>query len=376
MRKVCHMTSAHPSEDVRIFHKECTSLAKAGYDVYLVTRGESYEKNGVHIVGVGYPSGGRLNRMTTFSRKIYKAALAIDADIYQFHDPELLPYGLKLKKNGKKIIFDSHEQYAAQLKNKPYLPHWCCLMLAAIYKVYESCVLRKLDGVIFPCTINGRNPFQSCCPQVATISNAPMLDEMYDQYDSSVIKWPRSVCHIGSLTHNRGITHLVKAAALADCTLYLGGLFESAEYEAQIRVMPEFANVKYLGKLDRNAVVETLQKSQIGAATLLDVGQYYQIETFATKVYEQMSFGLPSVLNASQYNQKVAQQYGMGICVDPENAGEIAEAIRYLLDHPEEAKQMGENGRRAVKEEFNWDVEEKKLLSFYEKILKEKGNGA
>ena len=44
MVKVCHMTSAHGEEDVRIFHKECVSLANAGYDVYLVECGESREK--------------------------------------------------------------------------------------------------------------------------------------------------------------------------------------------------------------------------------------------------------------------------------------------------------------------------------------------
>ena len=95
MVKVCHMTSAHDPEDIRIFCKECVSLKQAGYDVYLVTRGESYEKNGVHLVGVGYPKGGRLSRMTTFAKKVYDTALKIDADIYHFHDPELLPYGCR-----------------------------------------------------------------------------------------------------------------------------------------------------------------------------------------------------------------------------------------------------------------------------------------
>ena len=104
MIKVCHMTSAHGPEDVRIFHKECVSLARAGYDVYLVERGDSYEKNGVHIVGVGQPSGGRLSRMTSFAKKVYQAALALDADIYHFHDPELLPYGLKLKRDRKSVV--------------------------------------------------------------------------------------------------------------------------------------------------------------------------------------------------------------------------------------------------------------------------------
>jgi len=45
--------------------------------------------------------------------------------------------------------------------------------------------------------------------------------------------------------------------------------------------------------------------------------------------------------------------------------------IRYLLEHPEEMRRMGENGRRAVKEEFNWGVEEKKLFALYEEILKD-----
>ena len=105
-------------------------------------------------------------------------------------------------------------------------------------------------------------------------------------------------------------------------------------------------------------------------ATLLNIGQYNQYDNLATKVYEYMSLGLPVVLTRAPYNEKMMAQYRFGICVDPTNVDEIAAAIRYLLDHPDEARQMGENGRRAVKEEFNWGVEEKKLLALYEDILK------
>ena len=81
--------------------------------------------------------------------------------------------------------------------------------------------------------------------------------------------------------------------------------------------------------------------------------------------------GLPVVCNASPFNQAVVEHYHCGICVDPENLEEVAGAIRYLLDHPEEARKMGENGRRAVKEKFNWGIEEKKLLALYTDILAE-----
>lgn len=370
MTKVCHMTSAHPVEDVRIFHKECVSLAKAGYEVYLVERGESYEKDGVHIVGVGDIPASRRKRMTEGAKKVYETAKALDADIYHFHDPELLPYGLKLKKAGKKVIFDSHEKYIEQIQNKPYLPAWCRSLIADAYGTYERSVLRKIDGLIFPCLKDGVNPFAGQCSHIAAVNNVPILAETYDHYVPDVEKEPRSICYVGGLTYNRGITHLVKAAAKADCTLYLGGPFDSAQYQQETLSLPEAAHTKYLGILNRPQVMQLLQKCQIGMATILNVGQYNQYDNLATKVYEYMALGIPSILSRSSYNEKVVAQYQFGICVDPSNVDEIAEAIRYLLGHPDEARRMGENGRRAVKEEFNWGVEEKKLLALYEDILK------
>ena len=79
--------------------------------------------------------------------------------------------------------------------------------------------------------------------------------------------------------------------------------------------------------------------------------------------------GLPVICTNFVRWKGCVDRWHCGICVDPENVDEIAAAIRYLLDHPDEARQMGENGRRAVKEEFNWGVEEKKLLALYEKLL-------
>lgn len=369
MVNVCHMTSAHQPEDGRIFRKECVTLAKAGYQVYLVERGESYDKSGVHIVGIGTVTGGRLERMLRVSRRVYEKALEIDADIYHLHDPELLPYGLKLKRKGKKVIFDSHEKYTDLMRDKPYLPRWSMGLVAGAYGAYEWYVLRRIDGLVFPCLKDGKHPFEGRCRHITTVNNVPLKEELYDRYDSSVPKYERSVCHIGSLSHNRGITHLVKAAAAAGCTAYLGGPFSTPSYQAEVGALPEYSSVRYLGVLDRERVLDTLQRCQVAMATLLNVGQYNQYDNLATKVYEYMSLGLPVVLTRSPYNQKVMERYRFGICVDPENVEETASAIRYLLDHPEEARQMGENGRRAVETEFSWDTEAGKLLALYEEIL-------
>ena len=369
MIKVCHMTSAHAPEDVRIFHKECASLAAAGYDVYLVAHGESYEKNGVHIVGIGAKPQGRLSRMTQSAKRVYQKALELDADLYHFHDPELLPYGLKLKRKEKKVVFDSHEMYTAQIRNKTYLPRWCANIIAWVYGMYEHTVLKRLDGLIFPCLKDGKHPFAGKCNRVVTVDNVPMLHELYDHYDPAVEKQTNSIVHVGSLSYARGITHMVKAADKAGCTAYLAGAFSPSTYQAELEALEEYRAVQYLGKLDRAGVRNVLQSAEVGMATLLNIGQYNQYDNLATKIYEYMSLGLPVVLTRAPYNEKIIQRLQFGICVDPENVDEIAAAIRYLLDHPEEARQMGENGRRAIKEEFNWDVEKEKLLSLYQDIL-------
>ena len=105
--KICHLTSAHPQEDIRIFHKECASLAAHGYETYQIACGKTYEKMGVHQIGIGDRDAGKLGRIIKTARRVYKKAVELNVEIYHIHDPELMPYAVKLKRRGKKWIFDS-----------------------------------------------------------------------------------------------------------------------------------------------------------------------------------------------------------------------------------------------------------------------------
>lgn len=90
-----------------------------------------------------------------------------------------------------------------------------------------------------------------------------------------------------------------------------------------------------------------------------------------TKIFEEMMAGLPVVCTDFVLWREFVERWHCGLCVDPADSDGIAEAVQYLLDHPVEARRMGENGRKAVEKEFNWSVEEKKLLALYEEILSE-----
>lgn len=369
MTKVCHMTSVHPPGDPRIFHKECVSLAQAGYEVYLVQRGENGEEKGVHIVGVGEPPAGRLKRMTSFSKKVYRAALALDADLYHLHDPELLPYALKLKRKGKKVVFDSHEDTLESILEKEWIPAPARKGMYLWFRNQQERVCREIDAVV-TVTPHLVKFFKALNPRTVQIANFPI-------WDGSV---PPAAPQPGTLAFAGGISRqwnhhtIIKALEkLPDCRYRLCGPIEGA-YLQELEALPAWERVEYLGRIPHAEVAGLLSESAVGMAALsyLRNSDWRNGTMGNTKIFEEMMAGLPVVCTDFVLWREFVDRWHCGLCVNPDDPEAIANAVRYLLNHPDEARQMGENGRKAVKEEFNWGPEEKKLLTLYEEILNEK----
>lgn len=369
MIKICHVTSAHNSDDARIFQKECVSMARNGYDTYLVARGDSREEKSVHVIGMGDQKGGRLSRITTFARTVYKKALSLDCDIYHLHDPELLPYAVRLHNNGKKVIFDSHECYPIQIAEKDYIPRCLRWLLSSLYKMYETYVFKKINAVIIPCTINGVNVLEGRSRSNALISNEVNL---YDfRIEPRSANSNRIVCYTGALSENRGITNLIKATYQANAVLYLAGKFSSPEYQHTLEGMKEYSCVKYFGIVDHEEVKKIYRASSAGAQVILPVGQYYAGDVLGVKVAEYMAMELPVILSDSPYMKKTMETYRYGICVNPCSIDEIASAIDKITGNTKLAEELGKNGRRAVELHFNWQVQERKLIALYEKLIED-----
>lgn len=363
MVKVCHFTSVHQATDGRIFEKECCSLAKAGYDVYLVAPNAKKEiKNGVHIVGVSIPNKGRLYRMLHATKLIYNEAVSLDADIYHFHDPELLRFALKLKSKGKKVIFDSHEYYGYQIKEKKYLSKFLMSIIAAIYIQIETFICKRIDAVIQVCTINGHNYFENRSKKNIFITNVPKLNILSFQTEKSVDA--RSVVYVGGLTYNRGVTYLIEAVGRSNTNLILAGKMAD-NYATVIKQIKGFEKVSLEGQVSQEEVYVLLNNAFIGASTLLKVGQYGKLDVLPTKIYEYMAMGLPVIMSDTSYNIKINNLEQFGVCVDPTNINDIAAAIDFLLSNPEIAKKLGENGRNLIEKKYNWEMEEQKLLNLY-----------
>lgn len=370
MKKICHVTSAHPRYDRRILHRECVSLQEAGYDVTLVVNDtvENEKYKGVSIVStkVSYENN-RLKRMMSGVKNVYKKAVEVDAEIYHIHDPELLRIALKFKRKGKKVIFDSHEDYFSQIKEKKYLPKIFRGLLARVYYVYESYVLKQIDAVVSPAKMESKN-LEDRALQVAYVDNRPRVDEFLLKEGIESEK-REGVCYAGGLTYERGILHAAMAAVQAEVPLYLAGSFSSDIFKEEVLQGERAKYVHYEGILNKEEVYSLYGKCAIGLCTLLRVGQYAIMPNLPTKVYEYMAMGMPVILSDIPSTRRLIEKYKFGLLVNPDQPEDIAEKITYLLAHPDEMKAMGEKGKQLVLTEWNWSKEEEKLLWLYKEIL-------
>ncbi|PSS47912.1 glycosyltransferase family 4 protein [Pseudomonas sp. BBP2017] len=371
--KIAHLTSAHPRYDTRIFLKECRSLAIAGYSVHLVVadgKGEEI-KELVSIHDVGRPIG-RLNRMITTTQRVYERAVKIDAEIYHLHDPELLPVGLRLKRLGKKVIFDAHEDLPKQLMGKPYLNKVSRTVLSNVFRVFERLVCKRFDAIV-TATPFITEKFQLINSVSVTVNNFPLLGEL----SGGEIDWSektKSVSYIGGIASIRGISQVVSAMALvkSGARLQLGGRFSESSVEVIAKADPGWERVDELGFIDREGVRDALSRSVAGLVTFLPAPNH--VDAQPNKMFEYMSAGVPVIASNFPLWREIIEGNSCGVCVDPLQPRQIAEAVDYLIENPDLAEEMGRSGQRAVHEKYNWSIEEKALLGLYDRLAKKRNS--
>lgn len=362
--KICHVTSVHPALDGRIFRKECSSLAKK-YEVYLIAPNtNSRDENGVHICGVDLPKS-RIKRIRSLD-KVYMKMMEVNADIYHFHDPELMPIGLKAKKAGKKVIFDSHEDVPVQIAERESIPKLFRRIIYSAYSLYEKYALKRYDAIV-SVTPSIVERLRKINPNISQITNYPILKEFVDNRS-----WQKYICFTGGVSPQWMHDSIIRSIEELDVKYVVAGIVEG-NYLDRLKILPAWNKVDYRGVVKPKDVSEIQQGGFAGIALndyVANVG--YKLGSLGnTKLFEYMMSGIPVIATDFILWKEIIEKYECGICVNPHNVEEIRNAIVYLLNNPEVAKRMGDNGRKAVQDQYNWSSQERILFDMYDKVLKQ-----
>lgn len=363
--RVVHLSTVHRRDDVRIFHKECRSLAAAGFDVYLlVADGKGDEQRaGVQIRDIGAVRG-RMRRIVLQPWRMWRRARALKASLYHFHDPELIPMALLLRAGGHAVIYDSHEDVPRAVLSKPWIAPWLRRIIARAFEHFEDFAARRFSAVI-AATPHIARRFARLNARCVDVNNYPLLEELAP--DVAAAPDGRVLCYLGGIGLIRGAVEMITAVGRTDATLVLAGEFESAATEAIVRKLPGWRQVDYRGLVSRAEVRGIMATSRAGLIFFHPEPNH--VEAQPNKIFEYMSAGLPVLASDFPLWRELLQTSDAGRCVDPLDVNAIARCIDALLSDPGRAREMGERGRAAVTRQFNWTREEQKLVSLYREAL-------
>lgn len=370
--KIVHITDVHPRHDARILKRQAVSLAEAGHEVVLVTGdgrpNEIYK--GVKITSYSDQEMSKKERLGLmfFKRKFLNYLLSFNADIYQFHDFEIIEIGRALKNKGKHVIFDSHEnwldiipvQYTKTIVGRSLLK-W-------ILPLYYKRVVSQFDAVF---------------------SVSPNMVDVLKKYN------PRSymVSNFPSIKGVESIEETVKE----NYFVYQGVVYRSSNQEAIVKAITDTAeDVKYniigkmanemrdrIGKVDKKkrvVLIDWIEKSKLDVIMKKSLGGFVILDYVPTccgkegqlgsnKIFEYMLCGLPVICtDFILWKKLIIDKYKCGICVTPGDTEQIQKSIEWIIRNPKEAIEMGKRGREAVLKEFNWENELSTYLSYYQGI--------
>lgn len=367
---IVHFTTVHPRDDSRIRSKEIATLARTFGDVRLYVQdglGDEMDADlGYRIVDTG-PRQRRIPRMVSGAWRMIRAVARARPDVAHFHDPELLPWAILLRLRGIKVVYDVHEDMPQQVKHNPGLPWVAQRLLPPFVAFAEWAGARLINGLVAPTTtITDRFPTK----KTALVRNFPMMEELHTPDPSPMCERPLAFAYVGYISEIRNIYGMMEAVARLphpEARLRLVGSFAVEEVERRARAMPEWSSVAFDGWASRRQVARVMAEVRAGLVVLKPVA--HEMLTLPIKLFEYMAAGLPVIASDFPVWRDIVEGAGCGMLVDPLDVGAIADAMQWIIDHPDEAQAMGARGRRAVEERFNWAREATTLTDFYQQKL-------
>ena len=376
--KICILQVLHTPNDKRVFHKEAKTLAAAGHEVLSIVPSEETlpaVMDGVHIqtYRVGRGMKGRFVALLKLVPKAWQAR----ADVYLCVEPETWVTGLIVKAlTGRKVIFDQHEHVPSKFADK--FPRGIRGLIQRLtvqgmrimarftdqILLTKACLDEAYTGLPTPRTIVlNTNHLRPPCASVPS--------ELAAKYVGRPV-----IIHQGLFGDVRGSYQLLEAITILvgthrDLKCILLGKYIYGDEQAYRDAIQEAGLghvIDLYAEIPFDEVPPYIALSKVGLV-LFQPGPMNHTLAMPHKMFDYMREEVPLIAPAFAVEvNSIISAADCGLLVDVSDPVALAKAIAYLLEHPEEARRLGENGRKAVETTYHWENDARKLLDVFDAV--------
>jgi len=374
--KVCVLSSGHSPRAARLV-QEAQTLVQAGYSVLLIGPGTINVADSPYREFISIcPADKRSSRLSRLVR-LFRFGLRQTSSMYHAHELDSLLVALMLGKlNHAPVVFDCHEYHAEAITENRFKNRHLRGMAYALIDRLEAWMARRCQTIISVNDDLTRRFARLGChsvtlpnyPTRSITETNPIPEEVQLRLENHLV-----LVYAGKLSEARGISIAIRVVAklvpaYPSLRLLLLGRASTVAYAQRLNnLIQELGvgeHVLWVGQVPQKDVFGYLKHSDVGLFLLRPVKERYNLGE-PIKMFEYAAAGLPVIVSDLPAKRRLVDKMRNGFLVDPANEDAVASSIVRLLSDTALRLELGENGRRAFRGEFNWESVEKRLLDLY-----------
>ncbi|MEO6686861.1 MAG: glycosyltransferase [Dyadobacter sp.] len=372
--RVLLLSTVHPPADPRIMYKIAPSLAR-DYEVICVLPklDKSLSEKDFDTIPLPFFQGLLPRILFCHPVLLWKCLLFRPAIVHIFV-PELIPIAFLFQWLGAKVIYEVQENHYKKFSIKQFNK---AIIYQQLFKFFDQAARKN-----FNCLFTEHaylNEYKNLPLTSAVVHNyvaLSFIDRYFGKYERQ-IKKPPVFFYCGVISMERSFDVLVAALVklkprFPDFEMHMFGKLQFDRKDAE--KLPDFEKIRpnliFHGYTDLKTALPYARGAASGIALLKPVADY--MDSYTTKIFEYMAMRLPVITSDFPLYQNVVEKSGCGFCISPYDSDMLAKKLEWLIENPEKAEIMGQNGRNSAETHYNWANEEKILLNFYRNLLKPK----
>ncbi len=370
--RVMLVSPAHPPTDLRIVRNQAPSLAEQYEVICLLPDAHSVKQPGVRFIGLPFFRwlGWRLLLVHPL---VLVHIIRLRPAVLHIYMPELLPIALLSRLFGVQVVYEVQENLRLKFDRKPRNNH---PVFQRAFAGFERLARRYCYHLFTEDSYFATYPNLRLPP--AVVHNYPNLSffdalRPVDSPAEPVDDGPH-LLYVGVVSFDRGLDTMIQVLSLLQATLpairlHLFG--RCIATQAELEALPDYSvvrgNLLFYGHTAPETAYANSKRYVAGLALLKPVGDYS--DSYPTKLFEYMALCLPVLSSDFPLYRRVVESAQCGYCVDPMDAGRIAQHLAQLIERPVDTLTMGQRGRQAVETLYNWRGEAVQLLNLYRQIV-------